>query len=76
MTGPTSGAIAEVRDISTDEDVAADVMPSGSVTIESTTFVKWKALTALEPGHAYLVVFTFSDATNTLTGVAEVRCPI
>ena len=76
MAAPTSGTIDAVTDLSSNQPVETDVMPSGSVSIESTTFVKLKALTALEPGHAYLIRFSFTDGTNTLGGVMEVRCPL
>ena len=74
MAAPTGGDVEEVRDLTNDTDVESTVMPSGSVTVEDTSYVKFPALTALTAGRRYSIRFSFTDGTNTLPGEILVDC--
>ena len=59
-------------DINTGESVKGTVMPSGSASVENTTFIKFPKLQSLTVGHLYSIRFSFEDADNKLPGEVQV----
>jgi hypothetical protein len=72
-SAPTSPLVNGVIDRSTNRDVEATVMPSGSASVDG-TLIQLPLLTALTPGHTYNVFVQFTDGDETKEAKLVVRC--
>ncbi len=72
-SGTVANPTATVRDLNSDKDVTATVMPGGSHSVSSPV-VTLKPLKLLVDRHLYRVEVKAADGTNTFVSIHFVKC--
>ncbi len=75
MAAPNGATLQAVHDLTNNADATTTIMPSGSASIESTSFVKLPIAKNFVANRQYSIRYSFTDGTNILPGEIKVNVP-